>query len=147
MPKKKGEPVTPVTHPDPKVWKWCKHPECQRMVKRIEGWDNPETKQKLMREKPYLCSIYAEDFCWKHLSKKSKEAYREKIEKHLVVTFSLCGGNLMDSDLSNINCSYVDFRRTLLRRANLKNASLSGCDFRETDLVGIELERAYIFDG
>jgi hypothetical protein len=46
--------------PDPKVWEWCKHPECQKEVRKIKGWDDPETKQKLMREKPYLCALFLE---------------------------------------------------------------------------------------
>ncbi|TKJ43326.1 hypothetical protein CEE36_04650 [candidate division TA06 bacterium B3_TA06] len=66
--------------PNPKEWKWCKHPECMKQAQQLEGFGGVN-EQELMREYSELCAIFLEDYCWGHLSNKAE--YRVKIQKSI----------------------------------------------------------------
>jgi|GEM_PF-3720055 len=137
--------------PDPKAWKWCKHPECkdklQKRIKSQRGYRKDKEKWPLYKfeldEIPSarqwmelysdLCAIYDEDTCWKHLDEKNRKGYKSKIEEH-------------KTELSGENLYGVDLVRANLTEADLKGANLSNADLREAEFSGAKLNNVFLYE-
>ncbi|MBN2378472.1 pentapeptide repeat-containing protein [candidate division WOR-3 bacterium] len=124
--------------PDPKVWKWCKHPECLSRAKRQNGYGQGGKKeQNLMRSLYFFNAIFLEDYCWPHFlersksEEKAKTQYKKKIEKWVRDGHSLEDANFQEVDLSS---------------ANLKDAYLKGARFYGTNLEGTNLYDANLHE-
>lgn len=120
MPKKKGEPVTPVTHPDPKVWKWCKHKGCKEYA------------------------VFLEDYCWEHLSSKIKQRYRNKIGKLIRKGYSLKGANFYQVNFQKANFRGGDFRKADLEKTVFQEAILEYADLGEANCTSVNFSGAHL---
>ncbi len=127
--------------PDPKVWKWCKHPECLKKAQQLEGFGE-ENEQELMRVYPGFCAVFFEDYCWKHLSLKARDAYKEKIEAWVAKGRSLGSANLKKAILYRANLQGAKLSLANLQNASLGEANLQGADLLYADLQKADLEAA-----
>lgn len=148
--------------PDPKVWKWCKHPECMKLQPTVKN----EKEQELMRKNSELCAVFLEDYCWKHLPLEAKAAYREKIEAWVAEGYSLDGTNLyrvglqeafllkanlqeavlFEANLQGADLSWANLQEATLGLANLQKANLRGANLQEANLHGANLQDARLWE-
>lgn len=127
--------------PDPKIWKWCKHPECMEQARKLEGFGG-EKEQGLMREKFYLCAVFLEDCCWKHLNEEAISKYKAKIKKWVKEGGSLEGANLRKANLQGAVLWEANLQEANLWEANLQGAVLLGANLQEANLWKANLQEA-----
>ncbi len=144
MTKRGRKPPKDSKLPDPKVWKWCKHPECQENC-RISNFPNTEDQQRMMRDYPVFCAILGEDYCWEHLSKKARAKYKNKIEKWVKQGRSLESANLFNANLQETNLNRANLQKANLIRANLQKADLWNAKLQEADLSKANLQEAHLW--
>lgn len=131
--------------PDPKVWKWCKHPECMMKARKLEGFGG-ENEQVLMREHSELCAVFSEVYYWKHLSRKAQDAYKSKIEKWVAKGHSLEEANLQEAVLLGANLQKAFLLGANLQGADLWNANLQGANLDTAILLGCKMDSVLLDD-
>ncbi|TET23881.1 MAG: hypothetical protein E3J71_00710 [Candidatus Stahlbacteria bacterium] len=140
MAKPRGrKPAEDSNLPDPKVWKWCKHEECQDKVRRFSLLDVKD-QQAEMRRSHYLCAVFGEDYCWIHLPEEAKANYKAKIERWVKERRSLQEANLRDATHHEANLRVSNFHKAYLIGANLQKADLWSADLQGAKLWGANLQ-------
>ncbi|MBA7616113.1 hypothetical protein ES703_23405 [subsurface metagenome] len=129
--------------PDPKVWKWCKHPECTDKFLEPEDFSN---EQKFMRMNSEVCAVFLEDYCWNHLSEEARSNYKAKIEKWVNEGYTLQEAKLESANLQEADLGGANLQKAWLVEANLQEVHLWTANLQEAYLAGANLQKAYLRD-
>jgi len=144
MAKKGRKPTEESKLPDPKVWRWCKDPECQEVIKARKLLD-AENQQEAMQEYFRFCAVFGEDYCWRHLPQKAKTDYKTRIEEWVRQGRSFEGANLHGVELPQARLIGAKLQKANLIGTKLQKANLIGAKLQKADLLEAELQEAKFF--